>query len=82
MPWLYLEQVVTGGLDHARDSQCRMALAYVYSVTGRHRLAEYELERLRESGYESVQSMPSSVIRHGQWTGLKRLALVRQGIGT
>lgn len=52
---LYLEQVVTGGLDHARDSQCRMALAYVYSVTGRHRLAEYELERLRESGYESVQ---------------------------
>jgi Flp pilus assembly protein TadD len=52
---LYLEQVVTGGLDTLRDAQCRMALAYVYSVTGRHRLAEYELERLREKGVESTQ---------------------------
>jgi Flp pilus assembly protein TadD len=52
---LYLEQVVTGGLDTARDEQCRMALAYVYSVTGRHRLAEYELEKLCEKGYESTQ---------------------------
>jgi Flp pilus assembly protein TadD len=52
---LYLEQVVTGGLDTERDGQCRMALAYVYTVTGRHRLAEYELERLRLSGFESVQ---------------------------
>jgi Flp pilus assembly protein TadD len=52
---LYLEQVVTGGLDPARDEQCRMALAYVYSVTGRHRLAEYELEKLRVKGVESTQ---------------------------
>jgi tetratricopeptide (TPR) repeat protein len=52
---LYLEQVVTGGLDIARDVQCRLALAYVYTVTGRHRLAEYELEKLRGSGLESPQ---------------------------
>jgi tetratricopeptide (TPR) repeat protein len=52
---LYLEQVVTGGLDPVRNGQCRMALAYVYTVTGRHRLAEYELKKLRESGFESVQ---------------------------
>lgn len=52
---LYLEQVVTGGLDAVRDAQCRMALAYVYSVTGRHRLAEYELEKLREKGVETTQ---------------------------
>jgi Flp pilus assembly protein TadD len=52
---LYLEQVVTGSLDLRRDSQCRLALAYVYTVTGRHRLAEYELERLRRSGFESAQ---------------------------
>ncbi len=52
---LYLEQVVTGGLDSARERQCRLALAYVYTVTGRHKLAEYELERLRESGDESAQ---------------------------
>jgi Flp pilus assembly protein TadD len=52
---LYLEQVVTGGLDPVRDAQCRMALAYVYSITGRHRLAEYELEKLREKGVETTQ---------------------------
>lgn len=52
---LYLEQVVTGSLDIARDVQCRLALAYVYTVTGRHRLAEYELEKLRGSGLESPQ---------------------------
>jgi Flp pilus assembly protein TadD len=50
---LYLEQVVTGGLDRRRDEQCRIALAYVYSVTGRHKLAEYELRTLRERGAES-----------------------------
>jgi len=52
---LYLEQVVTGGLDPVRDGQCRMALAYVYTITGRHRLAEYELKKLRDTGFESVQ---------------------------
>jgi Flp pilus assembly protein TadD len=52
---LYLEQVVTGGLDLARDTQCRMALAYVYTVTGRYRLAEYELGRLKGTGIETVQ---------------------------
>jgi len=50
---LYLEQVVTGGLDPRRDEQCRIALAYVYSITGRHKLAEYELRMLREKGVES-----------------------------
>jgi Flp pilus assembly protein TadD len=52
---LYLEQVVTGDIDSTRQAQCRMALAYVYTVTGRHKLAEYELERLRGTGIQSVQ---------------------------
>ncbi len=52
---LYLEQVVTAETDPARLYQCRMALAYIYAVTGRAKLAEYELARLRESGYESAQ---------------------------
>jgi len=52
---LYLEQVVTGGLDALRESQCRLALAYVYSVTGRHKLAEYELAKVKTSGFESTQ---------------------------
>lgn len=47
---LYLEQVVTGGLDQNRERQCRLVLAYVYTVTGRHKLAEYELDRLRVGG--------------------------------
>jgi tetratricopeptide (TPR) repeat protein len=52
---LYLEQVVTADSDFMRIYQCRIALAYVYSITERYRLAEYELGRLVEVGFESVQ---------------------------
>jgi len=52
---LYLEQVVTGGSDPLRAYQCRMTLAYIYSVTGRSKLAEFELKHLLEKGFESVQ---------------------------
>lgn len=52
---LYLEQVVTGDADAARQAQCRLALAYVYAVTERYKLAEYELERLRDTGLQSAQ---------------------------
>jgi Flp pilus assembly protein TadD len=53
---LYLEQVVTGDVVAARDEQCRMVLAFVYTMTGRHRLAEYEISHLVEEGIESVQA--------------------------
>jgi len=52
---LHLEQVVTGSADIMRIFQCRLALAYAYTETKRHRLAEYELKKLLESGFESVQ---------------------------
>ncbi|MFQ3546813.1 MAG: tetratricopeptide repeat protein [Termitinemataceae bacterium] len=52
---LYLEQVVTNGLDPLRTYQCRMALAYIYAVTGRAKLAEFELTKLIDTGFESVQ---------------------------
>ncbi|MFA6506935.1 MAG: tetratricopeptide repeat protein [Treponemataceae bacterium] len=52
---LYLEQVVTSGPDALRAYQCRLALAYVYSVTERSRLAEFELKQLIDTGYESPQ---------------------------
>ncbi|MCA1950888.1 MAG: tetratricopeptide repeat protein [Treponema sp.] len=52
---LYLEQVVTGGSNPLRTYQCRMTLAYIYSVTGRSKLAEFELQQLIEKGFESVQ---------------------------
>ncbi|WP_037545632.1 tetratricopeptide repeat protein [Spirochaeta lutea] len=52
---LYLEQVVTSELGFAQVYQARMILAYIYALTERHRLAEFELQRLIEDGYDSVQ---------------------------
>ncbi|MDR0585987.1 MAG: tetratricopeptide repeat protein [Treponema sp.] len=52
---LYLEQVVTSSPDPLRLYQCRMTLAYIYVTTGRSKLAEFELGRLVEGGFESVQ---------------------------
>jgi tetratricopeptide (TPR) repeat protein len=52
---LYLEQVVTGSDDPVRVYQSRLALAYIYAVTDRCRLAEFELTRLLQMGYRSTQ---------------------------
>ncbi|HOX93072.1 MAG TPA: tetratricopeptide repeat protein, partial [Spirochaetales bacterium] len=52
---LYLEQVVTSGMEGPRVLQCRQTLAYVYALTGRAKLAEYELKKLVEAGTETPQ---------------------------
>ncbi|MDR1901089.1 MAG: tetratricopeptide repeat protein [Treponema sp.] len=52
---LYLEQVVTAGRDPLRVYQCRMTLAYIYVITRRSKMAEFELNRLVSGGFESVQ---------------------------
>ncbi|MDR1307126.1 MAG: tetratricopeptide repeat protein [Treponema sp.] len=52
---LYLEQVVTVAPDPLRVYQCRLTLAYIYVITGRSKLAEFELGRLVKGGYESIQ---------------------------
>jgi len=52
---LYLEQVVTNGRDPLRGFQCRMALAYIYVITKRSKMAEFELKRLANNGFESAQ---------------------------
>jgi len=49
----FLEQVVTSGNDVFRIFQCRMTLAYIYIMTQRIKMAEYELKRLQTSGFES-----------------------------
>ena len=49
----FLEQVVTSGHDILRIFQCRMTLAYIYVITKRIKMAEYELKRLQSSGFES-----------------------------
>jgi len=50
---IFLEQVVTSGNDIFRVFQCRMTLAYIYVITKRVKMAEYELKRLQSSGFES-----------------------------
>jgi len=51
----HLEQVVSSANDVLRVYQCRLALAYIYIMTGRVKMAEYELGRLQKNGFESAQ---------------------------
>ena len=48
---LYLEQVVTSGTHLERTLQCRFLLAVIYALSGRRRLADFELNKLLETGY-------------------------------
>lgn len=48
---LYLEQVVTTGGILDRVLQCRFLLAVIYALSGRKRLAEFELNKLLDTGY-------------------------------
>ena len=52
---LHLEQVVTSSGNIVHIYQSRMILSYIYCITGRFKLAEFELKSLLESGYESAQ---------------------------
>lgn len=52
---MYLEQVVTGSTDEKRVHQCRLTLAVLYTKTERPRLADYELQKLIEDGYETAE---------------------------
>ncbi len=48
---LFLEQVVTSGGNFERTLQCRFLLAVIYALSGRKRLADFELNKLLETGY-------------------------------
>lgn len=68
---LYLEQVVTADGEDERTRQCRLTLAYVYSITGRSKLAEYELQKiLAMQGGSSVQVC--SALAYVFWSQGKR----------
>ena len=43
---LFLEQVVTSGGNFERVLQCRFLLAVIYALSGRKRLADFELNKL------------------------------------
>nr|AGS53066.1 TPR domain protein [uncultured bacterium contig00033] len=64
---LHLEQVVTApGTSQLRMYQCRMMLAYVYVMTKRTKLAEFELHRLASGGLESAQLY--STLAYAAWS--------------
>ena len=48
---LFLEQVVTSGTQLEKILQCRFLLAVIYAISGRKRLANFELNKLLETGY-------------------------------
>lgn len=50
---LYLEQVVTSGTALERILQCRFLLAVIYALSGRRRLADFELNKLLDTGFMS-----------------------------
>ncbi len=52
---LYLEQVVTSDGSESRTNQCRLALAIIYSLTGRNSFADFELKKLIEIGFETAE---------------------------
>ena len=51
---LFLEQVVTSGGNFERVLQCRFLLAVIYALSGRKRLADFELNKLLDTGYGIV----------------------------
>jgi len=51
----YLEKVVAASNEFLRVYQCRMTLAYIHVIIGRPKMAEFELRRLLETGFESAQ---------------------------
>lgn len=53
---VHLEQVVASELGFAYVYQARMILGYIYAVTHRFRLAEFEFRRLLKDGFESAKS--------------------------
>ena len=51
----YLEQVVTSGAASIeRIRQCRLLLTVIYALTGRERLAGFELKKLLDTGYRTA----------------------------
>ncbi|MFO7781337.1 MAG: tetratricopeptide repeat protein [Spirochaetia bacterium] len=73
---LYLEQVVTGDEDFTHIYQSRMLLGYIYTVTERHRLAEFEFSRLLEEGFESAKV--HAALAHVQYAQGKTSASILQ----
>lgn len=67
---LYLEQVVSSQLSFTHIYQSRMILGYIYSITGRFRLAEFEFRRILEEGFDSAKTHAAlAYVLHAQGDG-------------
>jgi len=51
-----LDKVVNSHFSFLHIMQARMVLGYIYSVTGRYRLAEFEFAKVNEIGLQSSQA--------------------------
>ena len=54
---LSLEKVVTSHFSFLHIMQARMVLGYIYAITGRYRLAEFEFSKVNELGLQSSQAL-------------------------
>jgi tetratricopeptide (TPR) repeat protein len=54
---LSLEKVVASHFSFLHIMQARMVLGYIYSVTGRFKLAEFEFTKVNEMGLQSSQAL-------------------------
>jgi tetratricopeptide (TPR) repeat protein len=54
---LRLEKVVTSQFSFLHAMQARMVLGYIYAVTGRYRLAEFEFRTVVDHGVRSSQAL-------------------------
>ncbi len=54
---LSLEKVVTSHFSFLHIMQARMVLGYIYAITGRYKLAEFEFTKVREFGLQSSQAL-------------------------
>ena len=54
---LTLEKVVSSHFSFLHIMQSRMVLGYIYAVTGRFRLAEFEFTKVNEMGLQSSQAL-------------------------
>jgi len=54
---LSLEKVVNSHFSFLHIMQARMVLGYIYSVTGRFRLAEFEFTKVNDMGLQSSQAL-------------------------
>jgi len=52
-----LEKVVASHFSFLHIMQARMVLGYIYAVTGRHRLAEFEFTKVCDLGLQSSQAL-------------------------